>query len=528
LATNSVNGSLPGTNGAAVTTQGLAKRGMRFNEGFSSTLSLIGSRMSAYFGTAFDGARDYYKALGYTRSPSYEDYRFRYARQDIAKRIVALPARATWGKGTRGSKAPKVTDQEDPSKPSPFSDKFESLALRLGLMKELRRADILAGLSGYSVMFLGLKGTTTDSIRTKAGRVGEGGILYLTSFPSAFAKISSYVDDPGDPRFGQPMLYGVQARASNNPNGLSSSSKLMTFSADIHYSRVVHIVEDPLEDSVTGTPRLEPVYNLLDDLMKITGGTGESFWVNANRGLVLSVDPEFELGEDDETSLEQEVDDYIHKQSRTIKGRGIDVKALDNQVPDPRGAFDVVATMIAAATGMPRRILFGSEAGQLASSQDRLNWGEVVQERQAGFGEATIRAFIDRAIELGELPEPEGGEYHVIWPPAVLQDDYDRSRTALNVAQAALHIAQQGKTGAATLDPDTFRERYLGLAPGEGKPSDPTLGAPPAPTPGAGLPGGDGSGGPSSPGRQPGAGSGDMPPTTKEPQARAPSSKGQT
>src|SRR5688572_27002135 len=50
-------------------------------------------------GTTYDGARDVYETLGWKRHLTYNDFRNKYDRQDVAGRIVDLPVDATWRDG---------------------------------------------------------------------------------------------------------------------------------------------------------------------------------------------------------------------------------------------------------------------------------------------------------------------------------------------------------------------------------------------------------------------------------------------
>src|SRR5678815_446086 len=78
-----------------------------------------------------------------------------------------------------------------------------------------------------------------------------------------------------------------------------------------------------------------------------------------------------------------------------------------------------IITQIAGAKAIPKRILTGSEMGELASSQDRDNWKDQVQGRQTGYaGPYIVRPLVDRLVKYGYLPPPKEGPlaYEVRWP----------------------------------------------------------------------------------------------------------------
>ena len=71
--------------------------------------------------------------------------------------------------------------------------------------------------------------------------------------------------------------------------------------------------------------------------------------------------------------------------------------------------------MISAVTGIPKRILTGSERGELSSAQDKLEWISYVTSRREEQNEPNIlRPFIDKCIEIGVLPKPTS-PYIVRW-----------------------------------------------------------------------------------------------------------------
>src|SRR5690606_33041328 len=125
----------------------------------------------------------------------------------------------------------------------------------------------------------------------------------------------------------------------------------------VHASRVVHIAENCLENNVFGSPRIERVYNLLDDLLKVVGGSAETYWLTGNRGIHIDIDKDMEMDPTDEKNLTDEVEEYQHQQRRFIRTRGGKVTNLGTDVADPTGVFNVLIAMLSGATGIPKRIL---------------------------------------------------------------------------------------------------------------------------------------------------------------------------
>ncbi len=184
------------------------------------------------------------------------------------------------------------------------------------------------------------------------------------------------------------------------------------------------------------------VYNLLDDLMKIAGGAPEAFWMNARAGLQADIDMEMELDDEDATALADEIEEYQHQLRRIIKTRGVDLKPLGTEVASPKDQFNMLISLLSGTTGIPQRILIGSEAGQLASEQDRANWAERIEERRVLFAEPYILdPLIRRFMEVGLLPEIDDYEYE--WPEAFKVSPLESAQTMASQARAIGNMARQ-------------------------------------------------------------------------------------
>ncbi len=378
-------------------------------------------RLSQQLGKQFGGKRDVYDALGYERSPSYAQYLGKYMRQDIAGRIVDLPAKDTWRKPPIIHDALSSTGETQPR--SGFIRGVQWLIQRRRLWHYLARIDRLAGIGRFGVLLIGARGVGLLSSELPRMSRPED-VLFFSPYAEGSVEIMSLVSDPTSARFGLPETYRVALG-----EGLSSET--------VHWSRMIHVADDLLEDEVFGQPRMQRAFNLLDDLLKIVGGGAEATWKNMDKGLHADVRDGFDNPDDEET-LSEEIDEYQHGLRRFLRTRGMNIQALGSDVVDPTGLFNAVIGLVAAASDIPQRILLGSERGQLASSQDTAQWAGQIAERQRNFAEPQVlRALLDRLIEYGALPEPEGGQYAVEWPSLFELTDLERAELAAKYAQAA-------------------------------------------------------------------------------------------
>jgi len=192
----------------------------------------------------------------------------------------------------------------------------------------------------------------------------------------------------------------------------------------------------------------------------VAGGSAEAFWQNANPGVAAKADPEYEMGPEMEEALEQEIEEYQHGFRRFMRLVGVDVKKLTTQIANPSHIFDVLIALISAATNIPKRILIGNEAGELASTQDENNWAAHIEQRQKNYANTVIlRPLIDKLISAGVLSPPEDGVYDIEWE--ALQSMTEQEEADLNDKKAS---TLQKVAPAGEVDLITTREEQRELA----------------------------------------------------------------
>lgn len=415
------------------------------------TLSLLMGRAAlsrAISGsTQFNGLRDIYETLGYKKVIQFEDYLEKYRRQDIAGKVVDLPAQDTWRKPPIIKDGDEDTTMQNPR--SPFLQGLQFLIQKRRMWHYLQRVDRLSGIGRYGVLLIGTSGEErlSDPLQPNSLKTPTD-VIYLAAYSEKSAKITKLVRDPHDERFGMPETYTIAFG-----EGMTADT--------VHWSRTLHVAEDLLEDELYGRPRLEGVFNRLDDLIKQVGGGSEAAWKNMDRGLHADVKPEYEMDDTAAEQLSEEIDEYIHGLRRFIRTQGVDLQALGSDVVDPTGLFNATIALIAAATDIPQRILLGSERGELASSQDQANWAGVIASRQTQHAEPVIlRPFIDRLIWAGALPKPTSGSYQVEWIPLFELNELERAKIAETYANAIARVAPPGAPELVAT-PEEFRERVL-------------------------------------------------------------------
>lgn len=392
-------------------------------------------------GITFQGARDFYEIFGYDRQLTARQYREEYCRGGIAGRIVDAYPVATWrGLG-------ELVEDESPDNETPFETAWWDLSERLKIWPMLKRVDILAGQGRYAVLLIG---TTDGNLSSELPKGQPEQLQFLTPFNEDDASIQEWEQDVTSSRFGLPKTYLLKRLDVTSP----------ALTKPVHFSRLLHVAENTLDNDVYGQPRLERPWNLLIDLAKVTGGGAEAYFSRADQGMVLNFAKDMKRPDQAAVDdLKQQVEEYRHRISRVMRTHGIDVQQLGSDVANFSGPASTVLAQIAGCVGIPQRILLGSEMGQLASGQDRDNWDTQVMDRRTGYAEPNmVRPLVDRLIALGYLPTPVK-PYQVRWPEIGNLTEEEKAKGAK--AWADTNAAQKKTvfTGAE------IRDKWYGMPP---------------------------------------------------------------
>ena len=397
----------------------------------------------------YSGDRDIYQALGYLKEITFADYLERYIRQDIANAIVTRPVEATW-----------VSDvgiaETDDDNETPFEKAYSELDNRLGLKYKYSQVDKLTGIGRYGVLLLGLSDTkVVGDFAQPVGTIpsSKRELMYIKALTEEAAQINKFVDNPSDPRYGLPEFYDITVADA----GADTTSTIL-----VHYTRVIHVIDSTLESEVYGTPRLEAVFNRLMDLEKIVGGSAEMFWRGARPGYQGILDKDYNMTTAVKEALIDQIDEYEHNLRRMLVNEGIKYEPLTSQVADPAGHIDVQIQMISAQTGIPKRILTGSERGELSSDQDKTEWLTKIHARQLNYAEPRIvRVFIDRLVEIGVLPKPQD-RYTVMWEDLFSITMKEKAEIG-RIRATALKEYAMSPMAESIIPADAFLEHIIGF-----------------------------------------------------------------
>lgn len=389
-------------------------------------------RFAAMAGLQFGGKRNLYEVFGYPKALRSEDLVVKYKRQDIAVRVVDMPPEETWARPP----IVRIKSQQ----------KWEDFVARVDLWNRIIQADKLCSFGPFSVLWIGLKGAQ-DRAAPPISSLDD--ILYVHAYGGSDVEVKAYEDDTTKPRYGQPTLYDVRV-------GPAVKQKTVK----VHYSRIIHVVDRPLQGQMESEPRLAQVYNVLDDLLKVGGGSAETYWLTANRGMQADIDKDMEIDDADAQALSDELDEYQHQIRRFIRTRGVKINTLGSDVADPRGVFETAMAVLAGATSIPQRILTGSEAGQLASEQDRANWAQYIERRRLVFAQPYIlRPILQKLEDLKYIDKGEAEKAEYEWPEAFSTNPLEEALIRASDGRAIANFSRRNQFGNPIMTDEEVRRR---------------------------------------------------------------------
>ena len=348
-----------------------------------------------------------------------------------------------------------VLEDEDREDQTEFEAAFEELANRIKLWSTFKRADRLAQIGRYAVILIGFDDWQALD-KPVEPFTSEEPVLFLSVFGEGAAKVKALDTDTKSARFNLPELYEIDLSRSGETSRRRADGGIGK--ERVHWSRVMHVSESTLENNIYGEPRLERLWNRLMDMDKVLGGSAEMFWRAGYTGGVLNTqegfDPPKGTAKDE---LEEQLELFDHGMQRWLQLGGMTTTFPSRMVPNPKPNTDAIKELLSSASGVPQRILFGSERGELASNQDEKNWNGRNVSRQLEFATPVmVREFVDRLILLGVFSVKT---YFVEWPNLGEENEAEEAKTAKDWAEAA-QIAGGGDA-RVIVSPDDFRDHFL-------------------------------------------------------------------
>ncbi len=395
--------------------------------------------------------RDLYEQFGYPRNITLDELFAMYLRNDVANRAVHAYPKATW------RDMPIIMDEQG-SSPDEEDDDFSAFVQDVDALFEqfqipywLERADRLASIGQFGLLVCGFN----DAMTMDQPLTGNAKLIYLQAYLQRNITVSQWDTDPKSERFGKPLVYTVQTGAF----GIQQSSAIKSFR--VHHTRVIHIAEQLDQDDTFGMPRLEPVFNRFMDMEKVVGGASEMYWLNGSRGVALTADADANIDDAALADMKTQLDEFDHQLRRNIALQGVTAQQLAVQIQDCSLLVDKLMDLIAGTLGIPKRILLGAEAGNLASSQDENNFADRVNERRKTFaGPRILKPLLRMLIDTGNLITPQG-QWWIDWPDSAASPEKQATIGGMRTDMLNKYLMTPGSEIVVPIA--EFRRDFMGI-----------------------------------------------------------------
>ncbi len=386
----------------------------------------IYGRGTSMFGVSPNGKRDYNEIFGYGQSLSIEDFRGMYYRGGYAKTIVNLFPKFCW----RDPAVIRVNDKEI------LVDEMTMLK-RVGFFNAIERADIANRIGRFSVLFIGIPDGLDPSLPVGAAKKDDFKGMYFNVYEEDGIEVIEWDKDPASPRFNLPIMYTLRVTVNTDSKLLSD-----TTTRRVHYSRIVHMAEGAISNSLVGTSSLEGCWNALIDKEKVRGGAGEAYYINSNQKIVIAARAGTVFGKDAGAmdKFKENVDNFQNKKESVLRVSNADVTAINASMASPRAAFDVATEDTAGESRIPIRYLTTKVGGTVTGSEDKASLNGVVKDRQQQ--ECTVWLLNSLGImsEAGILDLPDDAE--IVWPVQQALNEKEASEVTKNKADAFKSVTE--------------------------------------------------------------------------------------
>ena len=399
-------------------------KGIR-NQSANDTSTLMHrDRLASALGQSHGGERDIYEVYGYPNAPSFA-LMYRYAaRQGMAHRIVRGVPKSCWSDGFK-----LYTD--DTKKTEILEDELAAIC-KADFINVAMRADALNRIGRFSAIFVGVPDGLDP--REPIGRVrGKAlDVIYFRPFAHDGIEPHVYDTDPMSPRFGLPEQYQLQVMGRGDNEKDQARVPIIA-----HWSRVIHLVEEPFDSDIEGIPALQPVFNRILDLDKVLGGSAEAYFRNARGKIGFEVDSDFgsELLCDPESkaAFDRAARAFTHDLQDQIVSVGSKIVPISTAHQSPIDTVKSLVWEISCFTRIPVRYLTGEGSGVMSGSEDKLTYNALIADRQLTF----CNRIVDRLFEiLGECGAMTVPEYHICWNIQDSTSEAEKAQINLQKAQA--------------------------------------------------------------------------------------------
>lgn len=385
---------------------------------------------------------NHYRDFGYPETLTFDMLYGMYRRNGIAAAGVDKTILKTWQdvpflleKQRDGSQGGST---EETGLESEIRQRFEDLRI----WSRIAEADRRSLVGSYSGVILRLADSKPFS--EPVDRV-PGGLMGLVEIIPAWEgqlTVSQWDTNELSPTYGEPLQFQFNEASVGNDTRQPRQFQL-------HPDRVIVWSRD---GTLNCRSLLEPGYNDLLTLEKVSGAGGEGFWKNAKSAPILEVSAEAKIDdmakamgvsvEDLADKMNEQVADWQKGFDQLLMIQGMQAKSLSVTLPSPEHFFAIALQSFAASISIPVKILVGSQSGERASTEDANEWSQTNMSRRNSTVRPNIMTFVNRLERFGILAKRD---WYLDWTDLTESSMAEKIDRAAKMADTNQKMNQTGE-----------------------------------------------------------------------------------
>ncbi len=397
----------------------------------NATTRRLESLFPGYFNA--NPKRDVYKDYGYPDQLRFDDYYKVYRRNGMAHAAITKTRLKTW------QDYPEIWESDE-TKESQIEADIRQKLEDIRFWQVISDADAMSMVGGYAGLIFRFADNKAfqEPVDTVPG--GLDGLVEVIPAWKGQLDVSTWDTDPNSENYGKPSMYVFNEAAI--PDGNDKASQIRQF--NVHPDRVLIWSKD---GTVNPQSDLEPGYNSLLDMEKISGAGGEGFWKTARAALTMKIDKEARADDmasfmgvaEDEVAnaLDDSVKTFMQGFDASLLMQGMEATPINISLPDPEPFFSNPLQIFTSSFGIPIKILVGMQTGERASVEDAREWAQTNMARRVNLCRPLIRAILNRLEQFRIIPERD---WFIQWSDlteASMQEKIDRADKMANINQKA-------------------------------------------------------------------------------------------
>ena len=332
----------------------------------------------------------YHTGLGaeFGRPVTNENITFAVKREPLAYLLTFQVAHDIFDKWFEVEPLEKGVDKEK------FNEAVQKVLLELNAKDVFTQAAAFERAYGWSIVVLGYKdkgATLKDAVESPEKIEG------FVAYGSTLIVDVKFDENKESSRFGLPEIYKVKISEREQ--------------AEVHYSRVIHFATRLLDHPWEGLSVLEPVWDDLTVIRNIAWGMGQTLYRYGSGFPVVTI-----KGAKTPEQLREWSREWGPLTARTsmfkTDKQEIEFKGLAGRALNPEPYYSAIMERISAGSGIPKPMIIGAQAGQLAGSEvNEREYFKLISDCQSRY-EPGIMDFIDRLMETKQIPNVH---YKINW-----------------------------------------------------------------------------------------------------------------